>query len=286
MNSIIEQMLESYEQNTLYDKKNAMKEVMQEIVLCGLSRAGFFRQAAFYGGTALRIFYGLDRFSEDLDFSLMSADANFELNRYFPVLKKELKAYGLNAEIEERKKVKDSYIRSAFLKANTKEHLLLFYGDEFSGIPKNELIKIKFEVDTEPPAYAGFERRYRLSPSPYEICLYDAPSLFAGKIHAVICRSWKDRVKGRDLYDYVFFISRGTKLNLKHLKERLAGSGCIDRDSPCSLEDVKNMLCKRFEDIDYYQARADNIPFIKDSASVSLWCADFFRQITEEIQKT
>ncbi len=78
-------MLKTYDINNIYDRKNAMKEIMQEIVLCGLSRAGFFKKAAFYGGTALRIFYGLDRFSEDLDFSLETADPAFDLSAYFPV---------------------------------------------------------------------------------------------------------------------------------------------------------------------------------------------------------
>jgi predicted nucleotidyltransferase component of viral defense system len=99
MNTIIEQMLELYQTETMYDKKNAIKEIMQEIVLCGLSRAGFFKEAAFYGGTALRIFYGLDRFSEDLDFSLMKENTEFDLQSYFPALEKEVKSFGLNMVI-------------------------------------------------------------------------------------------------------------------------------------------------------------------------------------------
>ena len=130
MSNAIEQMLKSYNIENIYDRKNAMKEIIQEIVLCGLSRAGFFQKAAFYGGTALRIFYGLDRFSEDLDFSLETPDLAFDLSAYFPVLEKE--------------KSKESYIRSAFLKGNTREHMLLFYAAEqmITGIPKSETIKI------------------------------------------------------------------------------------------------------------------------------------------------
>lgn len=130
MSMAIEQMLKNYNVENLYDQKNAMKEIMQEIVLCGLSRAGFFQKAAFYGGTALRIFYGLDRFSEDLDFSLEVSDPDFDLASYFPVLEKEVKAFGLNLTVMEKQKTKESNIRSAFLKGNTKEHLLLFYADE------------------------------------------------------------------------------------------------------------------------------------------------------------
>lgn len=200
MNTVIEEMLKSYQVDNIYDRKNAMKEIMQEIVLCGLSRAGFFKEAAFYGGTALRIFYGLDRFSEDLDFSLEQINLDFDLCSYFPVLEKEVKTFGLNVEIQEKEKTKDSNIRSAFLKGNTKEHLLLFYADErlVGTVDKNEVVKIKFEVDTNPPAFATYEHKYRLLPVPYEIRLYDMPSLFAGKIHAVICRGWQSRFDSID----------------------------------------------------------------------------------------
>lgn len=286
MNAVIEQMLKPYEAQTLYDKENAIKEVVQEIVLCGLSRAGFFQPAAFYGGTALRIFYGLDRFSEDLDFSLKAPDANFDLAAYLPTLEKEVRSYGLNFKIEAKEKSVDSGVKSAFLKGNTKEHILMFYADErlAPSIAASKLIKVKFEVDTNPPAFATFERKYRLLPIPYEINLYDMPSLFAGKIHAVICRSWKTRVKGRDLYDYVFYLSRGTSVNLRHLGARLAQSDFIEADRTISLDDVKNMLFTRFEQIDYEQAKQDVLPFIRNPDALALWSADFFKGITESLK--
>lgn len=286
MNAVIEQMLKPYEAQTLYDKENAIKEVVQEIVLCGLSRAGFFQPAAFYGGTALRIFYGLDRFSEDLDFSLKAPDANFDLAAYLPTLEKEVRSYGLNFKIETKEKSVDSAVKSAFLKGNTKEHILMFYADErlAPSIAASKLIKVKFEVDTNPPAFATFERKYRLLPIPYEINLYDMPSLFAGKIHAVICRSWKTRVKGRDLYDYVFYLSRGTSVNLRHLGARLAQSDFIEADRRISLDDVKNMLYTRFEQIDYEQAKQDALPFIRNPDTLALWSADFFKGITESLK--
>src|SRR5665647_295755 len=130
MDQIIEQMLKQYETQTVYDKKNGIKEVVQEIILCGLSRAGFFKTAAFYGGTALRIFYGLDRFSEDLDFSLKAPESSFDLSEYLPILEKEIRSYGLNFRMEIKEKSVDSDIKSAFLKGNTKEHMMLFYADE------------------------------------------------------------------------------------------------------------------------------------------------------------
>ena len=278
MNSIIEQMLRQHETETLTEKKNGIKEVVQEIVLCGLSRAGFFKEVAFYG---------LDRFSEDLDFSLMAPNPSFDLLRYLPALERELAAYGFNFKVEDRAKAIDSDIRSAFLKGNTREHMLVFYADErlarsFSG---NDTIKIKFEVDTTPPAYATFERKYRLLPIPYEVNLYDMPSLFAGKLHAVICRAWKSRVKGRDLYDYVFYLSQGTPVNLRHLNARLVDSGFDGAREDMTLEEIKDILHRRFESIDYDQARQDVLPFIKNPSAVEIWSKDFFFAITENMRE-
>lgn len=283
MSDVIAQMLKGYNVKNMYDQKNAMKEIMQEIVLCGLSRAGFFKKAAFYGGTALRIFYGLDRFSEDLDFSLEVPATDFDLASYFPVLEKEVRSFGLNVTIMEKEKTKESNIRSAFLKGNTKEHLLLFYAGQSAAeaVAKGETVKIKFEVDVNPPDYASFEHKYRLLPVPYEVNLYDLPSLFAGKIHAVLCRGWKNRVKGRDLYDYVFYLSRGAAVNQKHLRARLIQSGFIAPDAACTLTEIKDMLAERFDAIDYTQAKQDVEPFIHDTSVLNLWSADFFKQITE-----
>lgn len=285
MNNAINDMLQNYQVKTIEDEKNVMKEIMQEIVLCGLSRAGFFNKAAFYGGSALRIFYGLDRFSEDLDFSLMVEDQNFNLESYFPILIKEVRAYGLNVEIKNKEKKNKSNIKSAFLKGGTKEHLLLFYpSKKIENVSADELIKIKFEIDVNPPMFANYERKYRMLPIPYEVNLYDEPSLFAGKIHAVICRSWKSRIKGRDLYDYIFYLSRNTPVNLMHLKARLVQTGFISETDKMNIDDVKNMLKKRFENIDYENAKMDVYPFIKNQTVLDVWGEAFFKSITENLK--
>ena len=285
MNTSITEMLKHYNTVTAEDKTNAMKEIMQEIVLCGLSRAGFFRSAAFYGGTALRIFYGLDRFSEDLDFSLMTEDPAFDLSRFFPILEKEVASYGLHLKISEKQKSKDSFVKSAFLKGNTRELVLLFYEDEqlAGSITGNNVIKIKFEVDTNPPSGAGYERHFRLLPAPYEVRLYDLPSLFAGKLHAVLCRAWQNRVKGRDLYDYMFYLSRRAPVNLPHLRARLIDSGALKESDPFDLDILKAMLSMRFDSIDFSAALEDVRPFIKDRSSLELWCPEFFKQITQSL---
>jgi predicted nucleotidyltransferase component of viral defense system len=287
MNTLLDAMMKKYDPHTMYEKKNVMKEVMQEIVLCGLSRAGFFKKAAFYGGTALRIFYGLDRFSEDLDFSLMAVDEDFDITPYFPILQKEIAAFNLRVQLGVKDKTKSSQIRSAFLKGNTKEHLLLFYPEDVEAdhVPANEVIKIKFEIDVNPPSYATFERKYRLIPFPYEVNLYDEASLFAGKIHAVIGRSWRNRIKGRDLYDYVFYLSRNTAVNIRHLQARLIQSGHFADTQMLTLDGVKQLLCERFTEIDFEQAKADVLPFIKDTTLLNLWSADFFQQITTELKE-
>lgn len=285
MKTILEQMIQNYKTENVMEQKNAVKEVMQELVLCGLSRAGFFDKAAFYGGTALRIFYGLDRFSEDLDFSLITEDTEFNLSEYFPMLEKEVRSFGLDVKIDMKEKTKKSNVSSAFLKGNTKEHLMYFFpeGVDFSSVPKNEIIKIKFEVDVKPPLYATFERKYRMQPIPYEVCLYDMPSLFAGKLHAVIGRAWKNRIKGRDLYDYIFYLSRKTPVNRKHLIARLVQSGHLQAGVDYSLGEIKSMLKNRFDNIDYEQAKDDVAPFIKDKSVLAVWSAEFFKQITETL---
>lgn len=286
MNTNIEQMLSHYRTDTTEDQKNAIKEITQEIVLCGLSRAGFFQKAAFYGGTALRIFYGLDRFSEDLDFSLKVKDSAFSLADYFHSVEKEVQAYGLRMSVTEKEKSTDSNMKSAFVKGNTKELVLQFFADALLAgkVAANETVKIKFEVDTNPPAFASFETKFRLLPSPYEVCLYDMPSLFAGKIHAVICRAWKSRVKGRDLYDYIFYLSRNAKVNLPHLRARLVDSGFLDEVESFDLETLKAILNKRFDEIDYTSAKEDVRSFIRDKASLDLWSANFFKQMTEQLE--
>ena len=283
MQTVLEQMLSKYKTDNIEEKKNALKEIVQEVALCGLSRAGFFKNVAFYGGTALRIFYGLDRFSEDLDFSLIEPNENFELQKYFSSLEKELSSLGLHFLVEEKVKPHDSAIKSAFLKGNTKEHILSIYGTDLN-INSNEVIKIKFEIDTNPPPLATFENKYRLLPSPYQVKLYDMPSLFAGKLHAVICRSWGNRIKGRDLYDYVFYLANNAAVNLPHLRARLEDTGILTENDTFELNELQTMLKDRFVTIDFEQAKQDVLPFVADKSKLELWSKEFFIDITQNLK--
>lgn len=284
--TIIQQMINKYNPITLEDKKNAVKEVLQEVVLAGLSKTDFFSHAAFYGGTALRLFYGMNRFSEDLDFSLLVADDTFDISKYFKPISDVVSSLGLNFEVSKKDKTTSSTIDSAFIKGDTKETIVTIYpgSTDANRIIHNEKIMIKFEVDVNPPLYANTAIKFRLLPFPYQVRVYNQPSLFAGKIHAVIARSWKDRIKGRDLYDYVYYLSLDTKVNLKHLEARLKQTKTIEEDVQLTRALLIEILEKRFDKIDYERAKSDIRPFIKDQSTLDLWNSDFFKSITNHIE--
>lgn len=286
MNNIIEQMLSKYDIKNTNDEINALKEIIQEIVLSGLSRGNFFNEAAFYGDTALRIFYNLDRFSEDLDFALLKPNKDFDINKYFNYIKKELKAYGINLNIPAKEKSFDSNITSAFLKGDTLELILKFFPSEeehkYDHVLKN--LKIKLEVDINPPMGATYEDKYKLLPSPHQIKLYDKESLLAGKIHAILCRGWNNRVKVRDLYDYIFFLATDTKVNIELLKNKLKESNYIKENDKFDINELKKILINKFEKIDYSKAVEDVKPFIKNIDNLNLWSKEFFIEITNKLK--
>lgn len=285
MNSVIKNMLDKYEIKNSIDEMNAIKEIIQEIVICGLSRGGFFEEAAFYGGTALRIFYGLNRFSEDLDFALIKPNVEFDITKYFAYVEKEIKAYGLNLSISEKEKNNKSNIVSAFLKGDTKEHILIFFPNEnMENVTSLKSIKIKFEVDVNPPKGANYELEYKLLPSPHQVKLYDESSLFAGKIHAILCRNWNLRTKGRDLYDYVFYISKNTKVNIELVRNKLIESKVITSKTKFNIENLKEMLNNKFKEINYKMAKEDVLPFIEDKESLDLWSEEFFIEISKNLE--
>mgnify|MGYP002521565318 FL=1 len=286
MNNIIEQMLSKYDIKNTNDEINALKEIIQEIVLSGLSRGNFFNEAAFYGGTALRIFYNLERFSEDLDFALLEPNKDFDISKYFNYIEKELKAYGINLNITTKEKSFDSNITSAFLKGDTLELILKFFPSEdehkYNHILKN--LKIKLEVDINPSMGATYDDKYKLLPSPHQIKLYDKESLLAGKIHTILCRGWNNRVKGRDLYDYIFFLASDTKANIELLKNKLIESNYIMENDKFDINELKKILINKFEKIDYTKAVEDVKPFIKNIDNLNLWSKEFFIEITNKLK--
>ncbi len=272
--------------DTIESKKNAIKETIQELTLYGLAKTDFFDNAAFYGETALRIFHGLDRFSEDLDFSLVAPDPDFNLNDYIPGLEETISSFGLEMSIKERSKNVDSDIQSAFHKGNTRELIMNFYDDngDVRNIVKDDSIKVKFEIDTNPPEYATFEKKFAFNPYPFSVNLYDESSLFAGKIHALLCRKWKNRIKGRDLYDYLFYIKNNVSVNLEHLNARMIQTGFIPYNTTMNIESLREILCEKFEEIDYEQAKKDVVPFISDEKSIEFWSPELFTEITKKLK--
>lgn len=284
MPSAIESMIESYHCRTIDDYKSALKEIVQEIALLGLYRGGFFHTAAFNGGTSLKIFYGLDRFSEDLDFSLLSPDPRFDLSAYMPAIRDELGAYGLEMTVTEKIKRNDSAVKPAFIKGGTQMHLLKIasISPPVSGVHPDEQMQIKLEVDTDPPEGAEDEIKYQLIPVPYYVRVFTPPSLFAGNVHAVLCRGWQTGVKGRDFYDYIWYLSKGIPLNIRHLANRMKQSGHLGSEDDLREDDLRARLTDRFLNIDFEQAKNDVVPFIRDPETVKLWSRDFFTAITKD----
>lgn len=284
MHSVVHTMLEKYSLHTTDDQRNALKEIIQEIALLGLYRAGFFTHAAFYGGTSLRIFYGLDRFSEDLDFSLLQPDPAFTLRSYCKAVQDELAAYGFTATVTAKEKQTSTQIESAFIKTNTMMSILQIQSITPSpfDITPNELLKIKIEVDTDPPPFAEYEVKYALLPIPFSVRVFTQPSLFAGKLHALLCRNWKNRVKGRDLYDYVWYISRGIPVHIRHLQARLLQTGHFPEGEVLTEATLRRMLEEYFSGINYTHAKQDILPFITDPSAINVWSADFFTSITRD----
>ena len=278
MNSVIQIMLSKYNPQNNEERENAAKEIIQKIAWAGLSRGGFFDNAAFYGGTCLRIFYGLNRFSEDLDFALLKKDSDFKLSEYFPALEKEFCSYGIEIRVEEKKKNFDSDVQSAFLKGNTLALMMSFFpkSEEAKKIISNQKMKIKFEVDQDNPVGGVVETKFRFLPAPYEVKVFDIATLFAGKIHAIICRNYKNHVKGRDYYDYLFYIGKGACINLVYLENKLKNTGAIAQNEKLTLEKVKEMLKERFETVDYNSAKKDVSNFIINKSELDLWKKELF----------
>lgn len=285
MNQAVNEMLAKYPITTKADADNALKEVIQEIALLGLHRANFFEKAAFYGGTSLRVLYSLPRYSEDLDFTLFKADRAFSLKPYFSAVEKELAAYGFQVKVESAAKTTKTEVESAFIKANTKIHLLKIEPlKKFeTTTDRDQKLQIKFEVDTDPAVNFQVETRYLIQPTSFPIISLKKPDLFAGKLHALLFRKWKNRVKGRDFYDYIWYLKNSVPVRLSYLREKAMQSGHISSEGLATLNDLKGALHERFASINFESAKADIRPFIKDANELDIWNRDFFDQITERL---
>lgn len=286
MNGAIRKMLERYPLETTADHLLALREILQEVALLGLWRSKFFEHAAFYGGTALRILYGLDRFSEDLDFSLLAPSGDFTMAGYAPHLEEELAAFGFRVRVERIGKSTATAIESAFLKADTWSELLVIEaGEEIRrGVHRDQVVKIKMEVDTDPPPGFRTETRYLLRPIPFAVRVYTLPDLFAGKMHALLCRKWKTRVKGRDWYDFVWYAANHPELHLAHLESRMRQSGHWTGSGALTAEDFRRLLGDVIEALEPDKARREVSPFIRNRDALAVWSREFFHDVAGRIR--
>lgn len=281
---MIKEWLEEYKPRNQEEATDALREIMQDIALAGLSRAGFFEKAAFYGGTALRIFYGLDRFSEDLDFSLLAADPDFSLGKYQDAIVDEFKSLGMEVSIREKEKTNKNNIESAFLKSETLWKELVLE----SVIPQNGLnqvanIKIKIEIDREPPLGFETEEKLLLKPISFYVKCLTLPNLFAGKMHALLFRKWKNNVKGRDWYDMEWYVKKGIPLNLSHFVIRAKDSGDWNKDG-ITEEEFRQLLSDKIETVKMDYVINDIKRFIKDPRVLDIWSPQYFHDLASKLK--
>lgn len=279
--SVIEERIREYGPESKEEELNAFKEIAQELTLSALSRSEFFKHAAFQGGTCLRIIHGLNRFSEDLDFVLFRPDTDFTWTRYFHEIQLEFNAYGLHLEVIDRSKV-ENVAKKAFLKENSFGKMLkLVYERSRSD---TQVVTIKLEIDTNPPEKSNFEAKVLKFPEPFSITVQDLSSLFAGKLHALLCREY---IKGRDWYDFIWYASRKTKINLLNLQNALVQIGPwkgknlqIDNDW------VVRHLEEKIKSVDWRIAKQDVESFLRKRQlrTLDLWNREFFLQFINDLK--
>jgi len=272
--NVFDNMLSQHKAITREQKNNAFREVMQQIVLAGLSRSDFFEHSAFYGGTCLRLFHDMPRFSEDMDFSLLQADKNFDLQNYFPFIREEFLSVGKNIEITKKGKLRNTNIESAFLKDTS-----LFYDVKFQ---TERQVKIKIEVDTLPPLDFETENKLLLQPFSFNTRCFTLPCLFAGKVHAFLFRNWKMRVKGRDWFDFEWYVQNKIPMDLKHFLARAKQFGNPDG----KIKDEKSLklsLAERIKSVDINAVKNDVMPFLKNPQDIEIWSKNYFLELVGRI---
>tara|TARA_R100000935_G_scaffold57863_2_gene92956 strand:- start:1489 stop:2346 length:858 start_codon:yes stop_codon:yes gene_type:complete len=280
---MIKEWIEEYNPQNEEEILSALREIMQEITLAGLSRTDFFEKAAFYGGTALRIFYGLDRYSEDLDFSLLKPDSNFSIEPYFKAILDEFKSLGLTVSIKEKQKTKQTAIDSAFLKAETIwQEIVLEDIIKETGVRSNKTLKIKIEVDRQPPLNFTTEEKLLLRPFSFYVKCFTKPSLFAGKMHALLFRKWKNRVKGRDWYDLEWYIKKGIPLDVSHFLTRAKDTNDWQADS-ISNEQIIELLSHKINLVSFNRIKEDVVRFIRNDEALNIWSPEYFKDLIEKI---
>ncbi len=270
--TLFDQMLARYEIRTSEQKRNATHEVMQQIALAGLYRGGFFDKAAFYGGTCLRIFHALPRFSEDMDFSLLAPEGGFDLEAYFPAVIEEFAASGRDVEITRKAKRVQTKVESAFLKDTTELYDLKF--------KTQRDIKIKIEVDTDPPPGFATEQRLSLMPFSFMTRCFVLPDLYAGKMHALLFRQYQNRVKGRDWYDFEWYVRHDVPLDFAHFQARAKAFN----GEELSKDEFLERLQAKFAQTDIQAVKRDVMPFVQNPHELDIWSNDYFLQLAQRVR--
>ena len=268
-NEIYDNMLSAYSVTTEQERCNAIFEVNQQVILAGLYNGGFFDVAAFYGGTCLRIFHGLQRFSEDMDFSLLAPDDKFDFTKYFQPIIDEFAIVGREVEIKKKDKKSFGKVESAFLKDNTDVYDLSFQTDKS--------IKIKIEVDTQPPLNFRTEQKLLLQPHSFMTRCFTLPDLFAGKMHALVYRGWKNRVKGRDWYDFEWYVRHNVPLDFAHVAERIRQFNNEEIGQAAFMAQLKDRLAST----NINQVKNDVLPFVRNPKELDIWSNDYFVQLAD-----
>ena len=269
-----ESMLSAYSEKNGLSSSNAEQEVCQKITLAGLYRGGFFDHAAFYGGTCLRLFHGLNRFSEDMDFSLTEKRDDVHLENYFDAIRQEFSIAGFEVIITKKEKKTFGRVESAFLKENTEAYDIKFQ-------TKNT-VKVKIELDTDPPLQFNTEQKLLMQPYSFMTRCFTLPDLFAGKMHALLYRSWQRRVKGRDWYDFEWYIRKGVPLDFRHLQARIKEFN----GEEMGIDDFRTLLRKKIVSTDIKSVIQDVLPYIDrgQSKALEIWSTDYFLQLADMIK--
>ena len=258
--TVFDEMVAELGPQTSIDKTNAQHEVMQQIALSGLQRGGFFEHAAFYGGTCLRIFHGLRRFSEDMDFTLTEKNLNVHLEDYFPDIIEAFKLTGREVEIKKKEKKSFGKVESAFLKDNTDVYDISFRTEKS--------LKVKIELDTDPPL--DFETEQKLLLQPFSFMV----------LHALVYRNWQNRVKGRDWYDFEWYVANKVPLDFAHLQKRIQEFNGME----LTKEEFISALKEHLASTDIDQVKQDVIRFLRtDPHSLDIWSKDYFLQLADMI---
>lgn len=269
--TIFDEMVAAYNPQNATQKTNAQHQVMQQIVLAGLQKGGFFEHAAFYGGTCLRIFHGLPRFSEDMDFTLVEKNPAIHLENYFQPIREVFALTGKDVVITKKEKLHFGRVESAFLKEDTAAYDIAFQTEK--------TIKVKIELDTNPPLLFDTEQKLMMQPYSTMIRCLTLPDLFAGKMHALVFRNWKTRIKGRDWYDFEWYIRHNIPLHFAHLQERIREFN----GQEVTRDEFMHLLRERLANANISQVKKDVLPFVNNPSELDIWSNEYFGLLADRL---